>query len=638
MNTDSDRSHSNWRTPDQQKKLEQQLRLHRVCWDFEAQLRDGREPRIEDWLESHPVLTSERGLFDELIGIELDWKADQFVHGAKELVDKKLGDDDLEAVDPDTVDLDTVDPDTVDLGDDLTVSIHDDLLNQYVARFPSHLNLIRRLWNESIDRSYQQVAPEPLKLNHDRYDFIEEIDRGGSGAVWRVYDRQLHRESAIKFLHDRNPHATAIARLEREARLCGRLQHPGIVPVYDLGRFQDGRPMIAMKLIKGSSLAKILVDNTGPATNKKSQFDELLLVFERICDATAYAHQQGIIHRDLKPQNVMVGDFGEVQVMDWGLGKDLANEPEKSSAKNSDASNGSALSDDIAFPYSSRMLTEEPTQIGSVMGTPSFMPPEQASGDIDQVGRRSDVFALGGILCAILTGRGPFEPLSEKATTGESRQDRLEVACEKIRQSKARRAIKRLALDCLQTDPEKRPADAGEVLRRYQQSQTKRRRVRRGVLWTTGGFLIFVTAFELLTIDHVTLYPSATTEKLADGDAIVEVSRGLVDDGNFDAAEDLLKRSIAQADSHSIGLELGELQRTRKKFKDSEETLRKTWNTFPKSAWLMRSLAKTLTADQRPIEAIAILEQAITIHPDNEELQSDLELARTQVERTNADE
>jgi serine/threonine-protein kinase len=151
--------------------------------------------------------------------------------------------------------------------------------------------------------------------------FFERIGVGGMGEVYRCADDALQRDLAIKVLRaELRGDAGAEERFLREARLTGSLQHPGIVPVHHLGRLADGRPCYTMKLVRGRTLADLLREEpAGP-----ERLPRLLAVVERVCQAVAFAHSKGIIHRDLKPSNVMVGEFGEVQVMDWGLAKQLS--------------------------------------------------------------------------------------------------------------------------------------------------------------------------------------------------------------------------------------------------------------------------------------------------------------------------
>jgi serine/threonine protein kinase len=223
----------------------------------------------------------------------------------------------------------------------------------------------------------------------DRYQFLGEIARGGMGAVLKGRDTDLGRDLAVKVLlekHRDNP--GFIRRFVEEAQIGGQLQHPGIVPVYELGCFDDRRPFFTMKLVKGHTLAALLASRRQPAEDRP----RFLSVFETVCQTMGYAHARGVIHRDLKPGNVMVGSFGEVQVMDWGLAKVVRSETvveERTAAHELETMVETARSGSQTHA----------SQAGSVLGTPEYMPPEQARGEVAAVDERADVFALGGILC-----------------------------------------------------------------------------------------------------------------------------------------------------------------------------------------------------------------------------------------------
>src|SRR5262249_6781999 len=177
--------------------------------------------------------------------------------------------------------------------------------------------------------------------------------------------------------------------------IAGQLQHPGIPAVHDLGTLPDGRPFLAMKLVKGQTLERLLKERPDPSVER----GRFVAVFEGVCQAVGYAHAHGVIHRDLKPANVMVGAFGEVQVMDWGLAKVLVRHADPADPE---ATTGTAI-------RSVRDSDGSETQAGSVLGTPAFMPPEQALGAVGRIDARSDVFGLGAILAVILTGKPPFD-------------------------------------------------------------------------------------------------------------------------------------------------------------------------------------------------------------------------------------
>src|SRR5262245_23451331 len=228
------------------------------------------------------------------------------------------------------------------------------------------------------------------------YRVLREIARGGMGRVLAAYDFGLDRDVALKVLLP-GAHAD---RFVRESRITARLPHPGIPPVYALGTLADGSPFLAMKLIAGRTLAEQM---------KPADRPRLLQAFTQVCQAVGFAHSRGIVHRDLKPANVMVGAFGEVQVMDWGLAKELTSHDvavEPGSSQGSTVPSDGADANQTADHHWPGDSTDDQTQAGQVLGTPAYMAPEQARGEATNT--RADVFALGGILCAILTGQPPF--------------------------------------------------------------------------------------------------------------------------------------------------------------------------------------------------------------------------------------
>lgn len=235
---------------------------------------------------------------------------------------------------------------------------------------------------EQLFETPQSPSPAPLQYrDRGRYKLIEEQGRGGLGRVVRAHDVELGRDVAVKELLHRNH--TAELRFFREALVTARLEHPGIVPVHEAGRWSDGTPFYAMKLVGGRPL-KHLLDEQATVTKRLAFLPNILAV----ADAIAYAHDNRIIHRDLKPSNVMVGEFGETIVIDWGLAKAL-DEP-------SDLF-------DTETPYRTAP-SNELTGVGDVLGTPAYMAPEQYGGQVDH---RADIYALGGILHHILTGAPP---------------------------------------------------------------------------------------------------------------------------------------------------------------------------------------------------------------------------------------
>ena len=204
-----------------------------------------------------------------------------------------------------------------------------------------------------------------------RYEVRGRLGRGGMGAIYAAFDRTLGREVAVKVLDRADLDDAAAARLRNEAKILARLEHPGIVPVHDAGTLADGRVFCVMKRVRGARINEALASDASIARR--------LDLFLRVCDAVAFAHARGVIHRDLKPDNVMLGAFGEVLVMDWGVAASLG----------------------------------EPEEAGVVVGTPGFMAPEQAAGAVS-ADARVDVFALGALLEAMLPAPMP-RPLAAVA-------------------------------------------------------------------------------------------------------------------------------------------------------------------------------------------------------------------------------
>jgi serine/threonine protein kinase len=226
-----------------------------------------------------------------------------------------------------------------------------------------------------------------------RYSVIEEIGHGGMGTVYIAVDQELGREVAIKV-----PNALAGPALERrlqlEAHVLARLEHPGIVPIHDTGRLADGRLFYVMKRVQGRTLGQHLEAVPG--------LTERLRVFERICEPVTFAHAQGIIHRDLKPENVMVGSFGEVMVLDWGVAKAVVG-PDARNVDQEPAGSKPARDGQ----QTSQQLSSSMTDDGTVVGTRGFMAPEQARGAVDEIDQRADVYSLGAILYLLLTNDVP---------------------------------------------------------------------------------------------------------------------------------------------------------------------------------------------------------------------------------------
>jgi tetratricopeptide (TPR) repeat protein len=289
------------------------------------------------------------------------------------------------------------------------------------------------------------------------HETLTRIDEGeGRDAVWKTRDLHLQRDVAVKVTKSAgSPGPHRLRRFLRESCITARLTHPSIVPVHSMGRLADGRPYYTMTLVEGQTLEKKLKARPDVASDRTT----LLQVFAKVCQALAFAHSKGIIHGDPKPRNVMVGELGEVQVMDWGEARDLTK---------SDDPSGVA----VTWPYAS---------------------PEQASGCTGKIDCRSDVFGLGGILCEILTANPPYvgcrKDVKRQARTGD-----LAGAYSRLKACGADRELIDLALDCLSPEPNDRPENASAVEERltgYLASVEERLRkaelARQRLLWLAVG-------------------------------------------------------------------------------------------------------------------------------------------------------
>jgi serine/threonine protein kinase len=261
-------------------------------------------------------------------------------------------------------------------------------------------------------------AAEAPDLAGTRYRLLDRIARGGMGVVYIAEDENLRRRVALKVLDVPGTDGDLVNRLIREARVLAALEHPGIVPVHDVGTLADGRVFYTMKFVEGQRLDKYI--------ESVAAIPDRLRIFLRICDAVAFAHARGVLHRDLKPANIMVGPFGEVLVMDWGLAKILGGRVSSPA--------GAADPDATVFEKPKQAApTSEATEIsivtghGTVMGTPGYMSPEQARGDVELLDARSDIYSLGALVRFLLTGH----PEAVSISTGSRLDKSLAAICAK---------------------------------------------------------------------------------------------------------------------------------------------------------------------------------------------------------------
>ncbi len=279
----------------------------------------------------------------------------------------------------------------------------------------------------------------------DVYEDRGEIGHGGMGTVRQVFDRRLRRETALKILKEEmGSKHREIRRFVEEAQITGQLDHPNIVPIHDLGQDSNGSHYFTMKLVQGDDLETIISD-LGDTRLDPDVLADHLQIFIKVCEAVSFAHSRGVIHRDLKPSNIMVGEYGQVYVMDWGIARLMPDLPitEKSSHHKSIVTVSRSENKDIDSP-------------GTIVGTPRYMAPEQVQGDHERIDHRADIFALGGTLYQILTGYAPYTEqnyfsLLVQVQNCEVMRPSERPGCERLPPE-----LERITLKALAADPEDR--------------------------------------------------------------------------------------------------------------------------------------------------------------------------------------
>ncbi len=345
------------------------LLLELVHVDLEYRLKGGEATRVEPYLERYPELTADRAAVLDLLAAE--WKL-------RRRADPSVG------------------------------------VEEYIRRFPGYRDELTASATVSV------LPPGVLSLGgpeldasgeastRSRYRVLRLHARGGLGEILAARDEDLHREVALKRLQPRLAGAPeSRGRFLREAEITSQLEHPGVVPVYGLGQAADGSPVYAMRFVRGETFQEAVdrfhaaPPSSGKGRGRKGADADRRLAFRRlvgrfvsVCNTVAYAHARGFLHRDLKPGNILLGEYGETLVVDWGLAKPIA-APEGGRAAGGDPTVTSA---------------GDWTQAGEVIGTPAYMSPEQAEGRWDAVGPASDVYSLGATLYVLVTGKPPFGP------------------------------------------------------------------------------------------------------------------------------------------------------------------------------------------------------------------------------------
>ena len=326
------------------------------------------------------------------------------------------------------------------------------------------------LQNSDTDQTRTFVSGSPIDQSHSewrptdsvRYEIIRPHAKGGLGEVFVARDRELNRDVALKEMQAKClGDVGSRARFVLEAEVTGGLEHPGIVPVYGAGKHQDGRPFYAMRFIRGESLKSAIDEFHAAAAGDSGaessefagrprmgtlEFRQLLGRFVDVCNAIDYAHSRGVLHRDLKPANIMLGRFGETLVVDWGLAKLADGEPE------------AATSGRLVVGADAQCAD---TRAGSAIGTPAYMPPEQAAGNLEDLSPASDVYALGATLFHLLTGRVAFTSKNVLQTLNDVRDGKFPKPREILAEIPA--SLEAVCLKAMSRSPTDRYASARDL-------------------------------------------------------------------------------------------------------------------------------------------------------------------------------
>jgi serine/threonine-protein kinase len=273
-----------------------------------------------------------------------------------------------------------------------------------------------------------------------------EIARGGMGSIRKVFDTNLQRTVAMKVLFPEHRNDAKIsARFGEEAQILGQLEHPNIVPVHDFGEDVEGIRYFTMYYVRGKTLTDILQSDTVADGSREAYF-KLLNIFLRVCDAVAFAHSRGVVHRDLKPDNIMVGGFGEVYLMDWGISKLL----------NRASSMPSPVDGEIYEPVRVKREGAAEDERGQIIGTFFYMSPEQANAQVESVDERTDIFLLGGVLYEVLTGQTPYMGSTVVDVVRQAQKANIPSPELVAPDRNVPAALSRICMKCLQKDQNER--------------------------------------------------------------------------------------------------------------------------------------------------------------------------------------
>lgn len=392
-----------------------------------------------------------------------------------------------------------------------------------------------------------------------RYSVIREIARGGMGKVIEVEDNDLRRSVALKVLRkEMLDRKDLVERFLEEAQITGQLEHPNIVPVHEIGVDGRGNLYFTMKLVEGEELSSIIkrLRKNDPSAQQAFPVSRLVDIFIKVCEGVAFAHSRGVIHRDLKPANIMVGRFGEVQIMDWGVAKivgrkeDTADREVRSDRQDDDAAR---------------------TMAGSILGTPSYMSPEQARGEVNTMGPESDVFSLGVILYELLCLVTPWTAQTSAQVLDQVKSFEPEPPAKRTPERKIPPELEQLAMKCIIKQPHKRVRSAQELiddLRAWQEGRTLAaveyslgQLIGKWIARHKVGLIMVLLVIGALSVGGVLAYNAAqqaavdrANQLVAEADQDAAGARSALSAQSYERADKLAQEAIRKYDSAILTL------------------------------------------------------------------------------------